>query len=94
MIDGLVTQIDTRNPRLLALWLAEKFTGAEWTEATVAEARAWPSWARDPRAAGGYGADWIPDSRYLDVPLPVRSPEEMLDALRDELARYRAGADS
>ena len=91
MIDGMVTQIDTRNPQLLAVWLAEQFTRIDWTPATVVEAQAWPSWARDRQATGGYSSDWIPDSRYLGVPLPVRSPEEMLAALGDELARYRAG---
>lgn len=90
-IDGLVTQIETRNPQLLAAWLAEKFTEIQWTEATRVEAQAWPSFARDANTASGYSPDWIADSRYLGVPLPVRSPEEMLAALGDELAKCRAG---
>ena len=85
-IDGLQTQIDTRNPELLARWLLEQFALIRWTPATIVEAQAYPSWS-DWKEGGKAKADWLTDSRLLGELWRVKSPEDVVQQLQAALNR-------
>jgi hypothetical protein len=88
-IDGLVTEISTRDPELLGRWLLEQFALIRWTPATHVVAHAWPSWS-DFTEDGRPRADWLTDSREL-VPWEVKSPEDVVMGLMETLGRSVRG---
>ena len=90
MIDGYITQIDTRDPDLLARWLLEQFALIRWTPATFVRAQAYPSWS-DMDEHGKARADWITDSRFLGDAWAVKTPEDVLAALDTALKAARSG---
>jgi hypothetical protein len=80
--------VDTRDPALLASWLLEQFgeLAGRATPATYIRAQVWPSWPLEPiDGTRAPGPDWVADSRIITHQMPVRSPQEFLDALAAQL---------
>lgn len=84
-IDGLGRTIETRDPETLARWLIETFDDVNWTPATYCRVLVYPSWGPDSERL----PDWIADSRFMDLPVPVKSPEELVAALGERLREFR-----
>ena len=87
-VDNLASQIDTRDPDLLARWLLEQFALIRWTPATLVRAQAWPSWS-DLDDGGKARADWLTNSVDISERWDIKTPEHMVEALTDALVRGR-----
>jgi hypothetical protein len=83
-IDGITRTTDSRDPETLARWLVEVFGDVRWTPATWCRVLVSPSWDPD-----GKRPDWIADSAFMTLPVPVKSPEELVAALGDRLQEFR-----
>lgn len=84
-VDGITHQIDSRDPETLARWLIEVFADIQWTPATWCQVTVNPSWS----GPDGRQPDWIADTRFMQLPVPVKSPEELVAALGERLAEFR-----
>jgi hypothetical protein len=89
-VDGYPLEICTRDPELLARWLAEIFGAIQWTPATQVEVQAHPLfWPGDDGLA--YAApDWVARSPIVSQRTPVTSPRETAEALLGQVHRLEA----
>ena len=80
-IDGMSYQIDTRDPDLLGRWLAEIFARMHWIPATQTQVQVYPSYIQAEPGSQPQ-LDLIADSRVITNAVPVKSPQEFVDALQ------------
>ena len=83
-IDNYRRVIDTTDLELLGKWLVEQFTSIEWNNATQCEAFAYPGWHPDGTP------DWITDIRIVGQRESVKTPEDVVTFLADQVRQLRA----
>ena len=84
IIDGIIYQIDSSDPDLLARWIIEIFGRIPVIyPATDIRVQAAPSFLPDGK--GSWRPDWAADSRVLGRLDEVKSPRDLLDALTRQL---------
>lgn len=82
-IDNMRYEIDSTDPVILGKWIVEIISRFEWTPATYSKFQVWPSFVSDGH--GDYRADWIADSRVLGRAYVFSTPQELLDALQEQI---------
>lgn len=87
-VDGMTSEIDTRDPDLLARWLLEQFALIRWSPASYVTAHAYPSWS-DLDDGGRARADWLTNSAWLTNRWIVKTPEDVVEGLRVALETAR-----
>ena len=86
-VDAISHRIDTVDPDLLGKWIVEIFTRTgPWTPATLVRVQAYPSYVPTPDGRGR--ADWIADTRYLEV-MQVRTPQDIVDRLQAQIDKLK-----
>jgi hypothetical protein len=91
-IDSLTHGIDSSDPVTLGRWIVEILARAEltWSPATHIMLQAHPSWLPTEDGRGRF--DWIADARSVGNLYPVRTPQDVVDAMQrqiDDLAGQR-----
>jgi hypothetical protein len=89
-IDAMNHEIDSTDPELLGKWVVEMFARIEslWSPATLIQVQAQPSWL--PTENGRGRTDWIADGRVIGNVYTVRSPQELVDALQQQIRDLEA----
>lgn len=89
-IDGYTHQIDSTDPETLGRWMVEIYGRAvPITPATLMQVRAEPSFIPDPDGQFGMRADWIQDTRYMEIG-KAYTPRELLQQLNAWLSNYES----
>lgn len=87
-IDSMYHEIDSTDPETLGRWIVEIFGRVRNpSPSTFYQVRAIPSWVPDESGQGK--ADWIQDTRWLEM-LSPRSPRELVNQLSAVLDKYEA----
>jgi hypothetical protein len=84
-IDSVSHEIDSADPVTLGRWVVEILARTElaWSPATYIMLQAFPSWL--PTEDGRGRCDWIADSRVIGNLYPVRTPQDVVDALQQQI---------
>jgi hypothetical protein len=89
-INAMAFEIDSTDPITLGRWVVEILARMErtWSPATIVTVQTSPTWVMTDN--GNDRPDWIADGRVLGNFYEIRTPQDLVNALQQQLRELEA----